>query len=108
MKTYNIYFNTESKDATYVSKFDGDTEYRLILTSPGVLSIASDNLGDLITSVQGYGGGIVNIAVGATIATTLDIVTIAPEATPIVEEPVPDDAAPADQSEAPIAETPEA
>lgn len=93
MKIYNIYFNTESKDATYVSKLDGDTEYRIMLTSPGVLSIASDNLGDLITSVQGYGGGISNVAVGATIATTLDIVTIAPEpprAEPIVEpvEPV--------------------
>ena len=87
MKIYNIYFNTESKDATYVSKLDGDTEYRLMLTSHGVLSIASDNLGDLITSVQGFGGGISNVAVGASIATTLDIVTIVPEPTK-VEAPV--------------------
>ena len=108
MKTYNIYFNVESKDATYVSKLDGDTEYRLMLTSPGVLSIVSDNLGDLITSVQGYGGGIANIAVGAAIATALDIVTIASEAVPIIEDPVPDDTAPADQAEVSIAETPEA
>ena len=87
MKIYNIYFNTESKDATYVSKLDGDTEYRLMLTSPGVLSIASDNLGDLITSVQGCCGGISNGAVGASIATTLDIVTIVQEP-PKVEAPV--------------------
>ena len=86
MKIYNIYFNTESKGATYVSKLDGDTEYRLMLTSHGVLSIASDNLGDLITSVQGFGGGISNVAVGASIATTLDIVTIVPEP-PKVETP---------------------
>ena len=79
MKIYNIFFNAESKDASYVSKFDDGTEYRLMLTSPGVLSIASGNLCEIITAVQGYGNGIANIAVGANVSTALDIVTIAPE-----------------------------
>lgn len=91
VKIYNIFFNSESKDASYVSKFSDGAEYRLMLTSPGVLSIASDNLGEIITAVQGYGNGIANIAVGANVSTALDIVTIAPEpvAKPAAEtEPV--------------------